>query len=162
MQASNEYRLDFVIPAGPTGPTGPTGLPSLCYVKFDDTSSTGNMAISSNRIFPAGSTDYTIGSNTITINQTGNYEITFCGIIDMNTTNKIITVKLTCSKSGVPIEMPGMSGQWKDGTQAIHFSQTEIYPFEPSTTLSVDITVNGTTTFNVNSVNLIIKRLPFS
>ena len=161
MHSSNEYRLDFVIPAGPTGPTGPTGLSSLCCVKFEDTTSTGNMTIGSNKIFPDSSTDYTIGSNIITINQTGNYELTFCGIIDINTANKIITVTLTCNKSGVTIEMPGMSGQWKDGTQAIHFSQTEIYQFEPSTTLGVDITVNGTTTFNVNSVNLIIKKLPF-
>lgn len=161
MQSSNEYRLDFVIPAGPIGPTGPSGLSSLCYVRFNDATSTGDMTIKTNRLFPDNSTDYTISGNTIIINQMGNYEITFCGIIDMNTANKIISVALNCNESGVPIEMPGMSGQWKDGTQAIHFSQTEIYQFEPTTTLSVNVTVNGTTTFNVNSVNLIIKKLPF-
>ena len=158
MHSNNEYRLDFTIPAGPTGPAG---LPSLCYVSFDDTTSTGNMIIGTDRIFPSSSTDYTINSNTIMINQTGIYEITFCGRIGRNTANKIIEVKLICNRFGVAIDMPGMSGQWKDGTQVIHFSQTGIYQFEPSTTFNVLVTINETTTFNVNSVNLIIKKLPF-
>ena len=63
--------------------------------------------------------------------------------------------------SGVPTEMPGMSGQWKDGSQVIHFSQTSIYEFEKSIILSVIVSTNGTTTFNVSSLNLVIKRLPF-
>lgn len=161
MHASNEYRLDFVIPRGATGPTGPSGLSSLCYVEFDDTTTTGNMAVAENRIFPSSSTDYTVDSNTVTINQTGNYEITFCGRIGRNTANKIIDVQLMCNRLGTAINMPGMSGQWKDGTQVIHFSQTGIYSLEPSTTFVVLVTMNETTNFNINAVNLIIKKLPF-
>ena len=71
MNSNNEYLLDFVIPAGPTGPAG---LVSLCYVQFDNTSSVGNMTINTNTILSINSTDYTI-----TINNPGYYEITFCG-----------------------------------------------------------------------------------
>ena len=161
MDSNGEYILDFVIPSGPTGPTGPAGLSSLCYVNFEDTVSAGDMATDTNIVLPLNSTDYTIGSNTIRINQPGYYEITFCGKIDMNSANKEIDVKLIWDNSGVPTQMPGMSGQWKDGSQVIHFSQTSIYSFDKSIILSVLVSVNGTTTFNVGSVNLIIKKLPF-
>lgn len=161
MQSNGEYILDFVIPAGPTGPIGPSGISSLCYANFNNATSVGNMTINTNIILPINSIDYTITSNTIHINQPGYYEITFCGKIDINTANKIIDVKLMCDKSGVTTEMPGMSGQWKDGSQVIHFSQTSIYQFDESVIFTVSVSTNGTTTFNVGSVNLIIKKLPF-
>lgn len=54
-----------------------------------------------------------------------------------------------------------MSGQWMDGSQVIHFSQTSVYNFDNAVIFSVVVSINGTTTFNVGSVNLVIKKLPF-
>lgn len=161
MHSNSDYELDFVIPSGPTGPTGPAGLSSLCYIRFNNTTSVGDMTVNTNTILPTNSTDYTVTSNTININKSGYYEITICGKIDRNTANKEINVKLMCNDSGVTTEMPGMSGQWLDGSQVIHFSQTSIYQFENSVILSIVVSVNGTTTFNISSINLIIKKLPF-
>ena len=90
--SSNEYTLDFVIPAGPTGPVGPSGVSSLCYVQFADSTSTGNMLIGTSTILPITSTDYIVSPNTIQINSPGYYEIVFCGKINRNTANKQIDV----------------------------------------------------------------------
>ena len=66
MHSNGEYILDFVIPAGPTGPTG---FSSLCYIKFDDTTSIGNVAIDTNIILPTSCNKYVLTSNTICINK---------------------------------------------------------------------------------------------
>lgn len=162
MRSNMEYTLDFVIPAGPTGPMGPTGVTNLCFIKFADSSNVGNMSIDTNIILPTNTSSYTVTSNTVTINETGYYEITFCGKIDRNPANKRIDVNLMSTISGVTTEMSGMSGQWfAESSQVIHFSQTSIYQFENPITFSVSIAINGTTAFNVSSVNLLIKKLPF-
>lgn len=71
MRSNDEYILDFVIPAGPTGPTGPSGLPSLCYVNFDEATTVGNMLVNTSTILPTSSNNYTITSDTVSINQRG-------------------------------------------------------------------------------------------
>jgi len=76
------YRLNFVIPQGPTGPTGPsTGL-SAYGGKYNNTSSTINLGLGTQTQIPLPSsmpnlnTTYT-QQNSITVSQTGIYEINF-------------------------------------------------------------------------------------
>ena len=157
----NDYTLDFVIPSGPTGPTGPAGLPSLCFVKFADITSSGNMTIDETKIFPNGTSDYVVTSDTVTIQESGNYEVTFCGKIDTNSANTVVEVKLMGEMSGTTMELPGMSGKWKDGTQMIHFSQTSVYQFQSTMVFHVVVTLAASTNFQVSAINLIIKKLPF-
>lgn len=57
--------------------------------------------------------------------------------------------------------MPGMSGQWIDGSQVIHFSQTTVYQFQTPITLRVTVSITGPTNFNAEALNLIIRKLPF-
>lgn len=155
MNSNQEYVLDFVIPAGQPG------LSSLCFVKFNNATSAGNVSINSNITLPSTSTDYRLDSNSVTINEAGYYEITFCGKINRNSANQEIHVNLRQDDAGVITNMPGMSGQWIDGSQVIHFSQTTVYQFQNPITLRVTVSITGPTNFNAEALNLIIRKLPF-
>ena len=152
----NEYRLDFSIPAGPTGPSG---LSSTCFINYTTATQAGTMQIQTSKIFPINSDNYEITSDSVIIKESGIYEITFCGKIDKNTSNKAITVTLG-NQNGENFEpFPGMYGKWNDGTQMIDFSQTNVYQFDSSQTLKVSVSIQASTNFSVSYTNLIFKKL---
>lgn len=79
---NNDYLLNFVIPQGPTGPTGPSSGLSAFGGKYNTTSQTLNLGIGTQTQIPLPTsmpnlnTAYT-QANSITINQTGVYEINY-------------------------------------------------------------------------------------
>ncbi len=124
---NTNYLLNFTIPQGPTGPTGPASGLSAYGGKYNTTSQTLNLGIGTQTQLPLSvnmpnlNTSYT-QTNSITINQTGTYEINYYMSISAALAT---TVTFSVRQNGTNI---------------------------PSTTISKALTVGTNTTYNGSTI----------
>ena len=124
---NTNYLLNFTIPQGPTGPTGPASGLSAYGGKYNTTSQTLNLGIGTQTQLPLSvnrpnlNTSYT-QTNSITINQTGTYEINYYMSISATLAT---TVTFSVRQNGTNI---------------------------PSTTISKALTVGTNTTYNGSTI----------
>lgn len=78
---NDSYSLNFVIPQGPTGPTGPSSGLSAYGGRYNNTNSNISLGIGTQTQVPLAitmpSSNVTYSANSITVNQSGIYEINF-------------------------------------------------------------------------------------
>ena len=127
----NGYVLDFVIPQGPTGPTGATGevgatgltgsLVSAYGGRYSTTSSSLTLGIASQTQIPLSLTmpnlNTTYTNNSITISQTGVYEINY--YINLSAT-LATTVTTAVRNNGTNIASTVISRAISSGVSSIY------------------------------------------
>ena len=120
------YTLNFVIPQGPTGPAGPAGGLQAYGGRFNNTASTLNLGILTQSqiplptTMPASNTSYTT-NNSITINQTGVYEINYF----LNVSASVgTTLTLAVRNNGTNIPSTVISRVLSVGTSSVYSGST--------------------------------------
>ncbi len=120
------YTLNFVIPQGPTGPAGPAGGLQAYGGRFNNTASTLNLGILTQSqiplptTMPGSNTSYTT-NNSITINQTGVYEINYF----LNVSASVgTTLTLAVRNNGTNIPSTVISRVLSVGTSSVYSGST--------------------------------------
>lgn len=169
---SSNYELNFVIPQGPTGPTGPqgitgptgpsTGLPAYGG-KYNNSSGTISLGIGSQSQVPLPTTmpnlntTYTT-ANSITISQTGTYEINFYTNLSVALGT---TLTLAVRSNGTNIGSTVISRALSVGTSSIYsgsvivqLNSGSVIDMAVSALIAVGVTLGSGT-----SASLTVKRL---
>lgn len=157
---TEDYVLNFVIPAGETGPTGPMGpkLP-ICYVNYNTSNNDKNLTINNAEMFNSNG-EFSVNDDILTVNP-GTYEITFCGKIEVKGTfqNNIMVALHESLGGGFSQPISGMIMILPTGTNCMHFSETRIINFDNTKNIFVIITNNNSVSATVSMGSLILKKI---
>lgn len=151
---TNEYALNFVIPAGPTGPQP---VSDVCFVSYSEVRNTGNLPVQSNKILPNSSTSFQIGTDSVTISK-GVYELTFCGFIEKSVLSDQVLLSLRVAQNNTYTTLPDMGIKLQNVTET-RFSTTGVFEFPNDLKLEAYLGRVGTGTISATSVNLLIRKL---
>lgn len=159
---SGSYLLNFVIPQGPTGPTGTAFVPAYGG-KYSNTGASLSLGLGTQTQVPLAismpslNTSYTT-TNSITVNQTGTYEINFY----MNASAALsTTLTLAVRVNGTNIPATVISRGLSVGTNTI-YSGSIITNLTAGNTIDMAISALiavGITLGSGNNASLTIKKL---
>lgn len=157
MDEATEFILDFQIPQGPTGPTGPN--PPMCYVDYNTSNNTNRLSIKNTNIFHSNG-EFATNNNELVVNS-GTYEITFCGKIEVSGDfkNNIMVSLQESLGGGYSQPIDGMTITLPSGTACMHFSETRILNFTNTTDIVVIITNQNASPVTVSMGTLILRKI---
>lgn len=160
---NTNYALNFVIPQGPTGPQGPAGGLSAYGGRFNNSASTLNLGILTQTqiplptTLPNSNTSYAT-SNSITINQTGVYEINYF----LNVSVAVgTTLTLAIRNNGTNIPSTVVSRLLSVGTSSVYSGSTIVSLNSGSI---IDMAISALVAVGVNlssgvNASLTVKRI---
>ena len=159
MGAENTYEIALGIPAGPTGPAD--GL--VAYAGLYDTDNTVDVttnAASQETQIPLDESlpekNATASGNQITVDQQGDYEISYTATVTTTTGAGSTNVFARTAGSELGSSVSTFSLQ---NNQAFTFTKTTIATLDAGETVDLAITPTAQATFTISNVSLIVKKL---
>lgn len=150
------YALQFTIPQGPTGPAnGLNSYGGLYSTTNEPLTLTGGADTPITLATPMANENVTQAANTITIQNPGNYEISYW--VQANGTP---AGSITVIARNATAEIPGTSQTLPvDGTNDVIFSGNTIVALTTGDTISLAASSDDVTTANIVAASLSVKQL---